>query len=114
MESWHRPGSSPRRLGLLFLAIAALLMLFAGPPAAVQAQEPAWDGIVPPELDEGAKYRILFVTRTQRNAASEDIADYNSFVQGVADAATGNPFAGVGSPSRRSVPPATWMLAATR
>ena len=79
----------------ILVLVAAAALLFFGEPAAAQAQEPAWDGIVPPELDEGAKYRILFVTRTQRDAASEDIADYNSFVQGVADAATGNPFGGV-------------------
>ncbi|QTN33652.1 hypothetical protein HZ994_15485 [Akkermansiaceae bacterium] len=36
---------------------------------------------------QGDTYRIIFITSTQRPADSTDIADYNSFVQGVANAA---------------------------
>lgn len=39
-------------------------------------------------LDEGALYRVLFVTSTQRDASSSEIGDYNTFVG--AAAATGS------------------------
>ena len=41
----------------------------------------------PPDLSPGDEYRLLFVTSKTRNAASTEIADYNAFVQGVADEA---------------------------
>ncbi len=63
--------------------------------SATPAAAPAWNGIVPAEVNAGEQYRILFVTSTLGDATSADIADYNSFVQGVADAAPGNPFDGI-------------------
>src|SRR5262245_48469191 len=41
---------------------------------------------VPSGLNGGDQYRLAFVTSTIRNAASTNIADYNSFVDGVAEA----------------------------
>ena len=84
------------RLGLLALAAFAAVVLLAGPPAEpAQAQTLGWNGIVPPRLSEGTKYRILFVTSGLRNAQSRDISTYNAFVQKQADGAAGNPFEGV-------------------
>ena len=83
------------RLGLLALAAFAALLFLAGPPAEpapVQAQQAAWDGIVPPGLSAGTKYRILFVTSGTDNATSSNITTYNTFVQDQADGATGDPF----------------------
>ena len=48
----------------------------------------------PDGLDSGDSYRVMFVTSTTRDATSEDINDYNSFVQDVADAS--GTFAGMG------------------
>jgi hypothetical protein len=45
-------------------------------------------------LDEGAKYRVLFVTSTKRNATSHEISDYNTFVNDVAQ--TGSVTSGLG------------------
>lgn len=41
----------------------------------------------PADLPPGSTYHVAFVTSTTRDAASTDIADYNAFVQGRADAA---------------------------
>ncbi len=43
--------------------------------------------VVPPSLNPGDKYHLVFVTSTSRNATSTNIADYNAFVQSAADAA---------------------------
>ena len=61
-------------------------------PAPVQPRQGAWDGIVPPGLGAGTKYRILFVTSGTRTAQSHDIETYNAFVQNQANNATGDPF----------------------
>ena len=50
---------------------------------------------VPTELAPNAQYRVLFVTAGKRSAGSADIGVYNDFVQGQADAASGDPFDGV-------------------
>ena len=42
--------------------------------------------LLPPGLDAGDKFRLLFITSGSRNATSADIADYNSFVQNAAAA----------------------------
>ncbi len=39
---------------------------------------------VPPGLTEGQQYRLVFLTSEKRDATSTDIADYNTFVNGVA------------------------------
>ncbi len=36
-------------------------------------------------LDPGDQYRVIFTTSTERNALSNDIADYDNFVQAAAD-----------------------------
>ena len=41
--------------------------------------------IVPPGLNPGDKYRLVFVTSTTTDATSPDISYYNSFVTNVAD-----------------------------
>jgi hypothetical protein len=46
-------------------------------------------------LSPGDTYRYAFVTSTSRTAASDDIADYNQFVQAAADA-SGSLFTGSG------------------
>jgi hypothetical protein len=40
--------------------------------------------VVPPDLLPGEQYRVLFVTSTDRNATSTNIADYNAFVTAAA------------------------------
>ena len=67
--------------------------LFTGTVAVAAAGE--WIGIVPPELNPGDRYRILFVTHGKRNATSSDIDTYNAFVQEQAASASGNPFGAV-------------------
>lgn len=42
----------------------------------------------PPGLAPGSPYRLVFVTSTTRDATSSNIADYNSFVTGVANHAS--------------------------
>ena len=42
----------------------------------------------PSSLNPGDSYRLAFVTRSDSDAISSNIADYNSFVQGLADAKT--------------------------
>ena len=83
--------------------LAALLLLAAViTPATANAQATApcdgaltWTGIVPACLSVGDTYRIIFVTSGERDATSNAIADYNTFVQAQADAATGTPFSGI-------------------
>ena len=41
---------------------------------------------VPTGLSPGAKYRLVFVTSTKRDATSSNIADYNAFVTSTAEA----------------------------
>ena len=41
---------------------------------------PSW-GLTPTGLAVGAKFRLLFLSSTKRDALSSDIADYNTFVQ---------------------------------
>ena len=47
---------------------------------------PADWGLIPTGLGAGAEFRLIFISSTTRNAASTDIADYNTFVQGRAAA----------------------------
>ncbi len=70
----------------------ALLVAFA-PGAAAQAPTPNSDGSVivpnawplkPSGLVAGDKFRLLFVTSTQRNASDNTIASYNTYVQNAA------------------------------
>ncbi len=83
-------------LAVSILALLVVALLLVSPrPADAQPNSTAWYGIVPGDLDEGDKYRILFVTSGTRNAASSDIGDYNTFVQNAAAGATGDPFAEV-------------------
>jgi len=42
---------------------------------------------VPPGLNPGDRYHLVFVSSTTRDATSSDIGVYNDFIQGVADAA---------------------------
>eukprot|EP00448_Togula_jolla_P021438 CAMPEP_0170583534 /NCGR_PEP_ID=MMETSP0224-20130122/8188_1 /TAXON_ID=285029 /ORGANISM="Togula jolla, Strain CCCM 725" /LENGTH=536 /DNA_ID=CAMNT_0010906871 /DNA_START=65 /DNA_END=1673 /DNA_ORIENTATION=+ len=61
-----------------------------GPPAETQDLLEKMEGmkvaIVPPDLDPGAHYRLVFVTSTSRDATATDIGTYNAFA--VAAAAT--------------------------
>ena len=83
--------------------LTALLLLAAViTPATANAQATApcagalaWTGIAPACLSVGDTYRIIFVTSGERDATSNAIADYNTFVQAQADAATGTPFSGI-------------------
>ena len=55
----------------------------------------------PTVLAAGAKFRLLFITSTTRNAVPTAIADYNRFVQG--RAAAGHPDIGIHSSGFRAV-----------
>ena len=100
-----RPETSNRRrrwsyagaLGRLLAMLAAACTLMAPVSAIAQSCGGGltWTGIAPDCLAGGASYRILFVTRAGARPASSDITTYNTFVQGQADAATGDPFDGI-------------------
>ena len=86
-----RSRTAPPR-SLLFLLLVALLGLTA-PDSTARAQTtgPApqtvphdWD-LIPDGLGPGDQFRLLFVTSGTRNAASSDIAVYNTFVQNAAN-----------------------------
>ena len=122
-----RPPSSPpepsrsavRRLRPALAAALLSLPLLAGLPTGAQAQVacgtanadgsyPVPDNwaLKPSGLGVGAKFRLLFVTSTQRDATATDIATYNTYVQTRAKAghsaiadSCGNLFKVVGSTS---------------
>ena len=48
--------------------------------------EPVEPSLVPPGLEPGDSFRLLFVTSATMTAESSDIADYNAFVQNAASA----------------------------
>jgi hypothetical protein len=62
-------------LGLVGVALAATL----GTAGAAQA-DPSLVVVVPPGLNPGDQYRLVFVTDGTRTATSTDINDYNTFV----------------------------------
>ena len=69
-------------------------------------------GLIPTGLGAGAEFRLIFISSGTRNAASTDIADYNTFVQtaaaaGHADIQTTAP------PSGWSAAPPTWTPGTT-
>jgi hypothetical protein len=53
--------------------------------------------VVPPDLNPGAQYRLVFVTEGKRDATSTDIDDYNNFVTNqVTGSALANALSGAG------------------
>ncbi len=78
----------------LLLALACLLApAVSATEAAAQTALPDGSYLVPPNWEltpsrvgAGARFRLLFITSTTRNAQSADIADYNSHVQAAAAA----------------------------
>ena len=79
-----------RRPALLWLAALVAVGVAVAMPRGVsvaEAQSPSWNGLVPPGLEAGDNFRILFVTSSDAEAEmakSDDIADYNDYVQSVA------------------------------
>lgn len=71
--------AAPRRI-FRSLALACATLLFAPMTAS------AAPVTVPAGLNPGDHYRLVFVTSTTRDATSSNIADYNTFVNGVANA----------------------------
>jgi hypothetical protein len=61
----------------LSIVLAALVITVAAPSAAPIT--------LPTGLNPGDQYRLVFITSSIRNAMSANIADYNSFVSGVAN-----------------------------
>ena len=53
------------------------------PPEVSQGVIPVDWALKPSGLEAGDRFRLLFLSSTQRNAESADITDYNSFVQGL-------------------------------
>ena len=79
-----RPESRPaprryRRVALAWAVLACVLALAT--PALAQTMVPADWGLKPTGLADGAKFRLLFLSSTGRNAIATDIVDYNTFVQ---------------------------------
>ena len=72
-----KPRTSIRQCAL---AVAAMATLTLAPAARAQIQT------VPPDLNPGDSYRLVFVTSTTRTASSPNIAHYNTFVSGRAAA----------------------------
>ena len=89
--SWNVPNSNSLVLFLGFDAkdsscSGGVRVLSIGPPG-LDVEVPAdWAGI-PSGLGAGDRFRLLFVTKEERNPASSNIADYNTFVQTSAGAA---------------------------
>ena len=54
--------------------------------AAAPTEVPAGWNLKPTGLTTGDKFRLLFLSSTKRDGSSTDIADYNTFVQGLAAA----------------------------
>ena len=48
---------------------------------AIPTPMPSNSGLVPTGLSTGDKFRLIFLSSTKRNATSDDIADYNTFIQ---------------------------------
>ena len=51
------------------------------PPAPVEIAVPNNWSLIPTGLSTGDKFRLIFLSSTKTNATSDDIADYNSFIQ---------------------------------
>lgn len=68
-----------------FVQRVALAACLSGLTAAVANAMPI---TTPAGLSPGDQYRLAFVTSTTRDATSADIADYNAFVQNVADSSS--------------------------
>jgi len=62
-----------------FVAVLAAILLTFSYAKAVD--------LVPSDLEQGDKYHLVFVSTTDRDATSADIADYDAHVQAAADAA---------------------------
>jgi hypothetical protein len=63
----------------------SLALVLVAPLLALAAESRAVPITVPTSLNPGDQYRLAFVTSTTRNATSTNIADYNAFVDGVAE-----------------------------
>ena len=76
---------SARRAALLLVAVLGTAL-----PAAAQSvvtEVPSNWSLKPTAVTAGTQFRLLFLSSTKRdNASSTDIADYNTFVQGLAAA----------------------------
>ena len=86
MAAFARAGrrSLPAAL-LLALALPAALLPLAGPAAAQEVVEvPRNWSLTPSEISTDGKFRLLFVTSGTRAGNSNDIGDFNRFVQGQA------------------------------
>jgi hypothetical protein len=71
--------------GFQYLALMALSALAERSIAA--PIPPVLSDATPPGLQAGDRFQLLFVTRDVRDADSSDIADFNAFVNSVADSA---------------------------
>ena len=86
----------PRRRGFRPLLAAAAFVLLA--LAGLAAERPASAQIVvegdwalnPSDLGPEDRFRLIFVSSQERTATSTDIADYNTWVQGLAAAGHGD------------------------
>ena len=72
---------SARRAALLLLAVLGTAL-----PAAAATEVPSDWSLIPTGLSTGDQFRLLFLSSTKRNASSNDIATYNTFIQGLAAA----------------------------
>ena len=77
------PGQAPRvpALALAALALAALALAALATPALAQTVVPADWSLKPTGVAAGAKFRLLFLSSTTRDATATDIATYNTFIQ---------------------------------
>ena len=69
-----------RAAACLVVAVAALLALPGGVSAQENPVRQSWS-LTPSGLSVGDKFRLIFVTSTQRNASPSNIGVYNTFVQ---------------------------------
>ena len=118
----HRFGRwiAPAVLAMLVLAIILTAGLQAPPPAEAQADTTVplnWD-LTPSGLVAGNQFRLIFVTHAGHTPTSTDIATYNTYVQGQANASNAHPaikqyssgFTVVGSTDETTTPATTPRL----
>ncbi len=75
--------TSPKAQHHSLYAISPVFKKAITPPTGVITVPVDWD-LMPAGLEDGDEFRLIFMTSQKRNAQSENIADYDAFVQNAA------------------------------
>ena len=85
-HGWYHRVSAINEKGTGPASNEAFAITTTPPPSVPETVVPSTWSLIPPGLGPGDKFRLLFVTATNRQARSSDIEDYNGFVQAAAAA----------------------------